>query len=59
VKDVNVVSEEEENIFLVDKILDKKKQGKKTFYLVKWEGFPESEATWEPPINLRNVKNII
>lgn len=34
--------------YIISKILDKKIENKKTLYLVKWKGFKESEATWEP-----------
>ena len=50
---------EADNYYTVEKILDKKKQGKKNMFLVKWEGYPESEATWEPSSNLRNVKDML
>lgn len=43
----------------MEKILDKKKEGKKTLYRVKWEGFSENEATWEPLSNLSNVKEMV
>jgi hypothetical protein len=40
------VSEEqlsdEEDYYTVEKILQKSKKGKKTLYLVKWDGWPES-----------------
>ena len=28
-------------------------------YLVKWEGYQESEATWEPMSNLLNVRDMV
>jgi hypothetical protein len=34
--------------YIISKILDKKIENRKTFYLVKWKGFKEDEATWEP-----------
>ena len=28
-------------------------------YLVKWEGYTEAEATWEPMSNLLNVRDMV
>ena len=41
--------------FEVEKILDKRKRWRRDEYLVKWKGYPEYEATWEPRTNLTNV----
>ena len=51
--------EEVEVMFVVEKILGRKKEGRRTMYLVKWEGFEEKDATWEPLANLGNVKELI
>ena len=48
-----------ENIYTVEKILDKKKEGDTCKYLVKWYGYPKSQATWEPLENLDNVKETV
>ena len=46
-------SESEEETFEVEKILDMKKEGGITKYLVKWQGFDkEEDNTWEPLDNL-------
>ncbi|KXN82433.1 Histone-lysine N-methyltransferase SUV39H1 [Leucoagaricus sp. SymC.cos] len=29
------------------------------YYLVKWEGYPTSENTWEPPENLEKATDIL
>ena len=54
---------EEDGIFNVERILKKdyrKNRGKwQPLYLIKWEGFSESEATWEPLKNLRNVRQMV
>jgi len=42
-------SEEE---YSVEKILDKRLRHGKVEYLIKWEGYPDSENTWEPQANL-------
>jgi len=35
--------------YIISKILDKKVENRKTFYLVKWRGFhKEEDNTWEP-----------
>lgn len=41
-------SDSDENTFVVEKILDDKKIKGKKYYLLKWEGFPDSENSWEP-----------
>ena len=38
----------------VEHILDQKGEGQEARYLVKWKGFPDSAATWEPLSNLTN-----
>ena len=38
--------------YVVQKIIGKKKVKGKIYYRVKWKGYPDSEATWEPRKNL-------
>ncbi len=38
--------------YIVEKILDKKKEKGKVYYLVKWKGFSNKDNTWEPRTNL-------
>ncbi len=45
-----IINEEEE--YEVEKILDKRKHYGKIQYLIKWKGYPLSEASWEPESNL-------
>ena len=45
-----IVNEEEE--YEVEEILDKRKHYGKIQYLIKWKGYPLSEASWEPESNL-------
>ena len=44
------------NIYIVDRILDSKKQRGVVKYLVLWKGYPREEATWEPMKNLKGAK---
>jgi len=44
------INEEEE--FEVEEILDVRKHYGKTQYLIKWKGYPLSDASWEPKSNL-------
>ena len=45
-----IVNDEEE--YEVEKILDKRKHYGKIQYLIKWKGYPLSEASWESENNL-------
>ena len=40
----------------VKRILQHRKRGKKTQYLVCWKGFGQEEDTWETENNLKNIK---
>ena len=45
-----------EEEYEIEKIIDKKGSGRKTFYLVKWKGYDkEEDNTWEPLSSLREV----
>ena len=43
----------------VKKVLDKRKRYNRTEYLVKWQGYPDYDSTWEPITNLANAKQAI
>jgi hypothetical protein len=45
--------------FVVEAILDKKCIKKKTYYLVKWQGYDESSNSWEPYQNCKGCKDLI
>ena len=34
--------------YIVQKLVDRKKENGKVFYQVKWRGYPTSQSTWEP-----------
>jgi hypothetical protein len=46
--------------FIVEEIQDKKNENGEIMYFVKWEGYDESESTWEPRANLiKDVPRIV
>lgn len=45
--------------YQVEKILARKVEKGVIKYLLKWEGYPESESTWELAKNLDNIKQMI
>jgi hypothetical protein len=42
----------DDDLYVVESILERKLTNSKNQYLVKWAGFPVSEATWEPETNI-------
>lgn len=43
----------------VEAILNKRTRGRKTYYLVKWHGYPMEEASWEPEDHVANSREAI
>lgn len=46
------IEEEDEEEFVVEKILERRKKGDFIEYFLKWKNYPNSENTWEPSYNL-------
>ncbi|CAI2348603.1 unnamed protein product [Caenorhabditis sp. 36 PRJEB53466] len=47
-------ADEKNNVFIVEKVMDKRSgKGGRDEFLIQWQGFPESESSWEPRENLR------
>ena len=49
----------EENIYTIEKILDRKKEKGKYKYKIKWEGYPMDQCTWEPIENLQYAIGLV
>jgi len=49
---ITVVKSSSDEEYDVDILLDHRDEAARRMYLVKWEGYPMSEATWEPSSNL-------
>lgn len=47
------------DFYTVEKILNKRIINGKPQYYVKWEGYQESDNTWEPLVNLESVKHLV
>jgi len=47
----------EDNEYYVNKILDHRKRGRTTQYLIKWKDYPSSYDTWENEKNLENCED--
>jgi len=50
---------DDEDEFEVERILDKRLFRHQVEYLVKWKGYPEHDATWEPIGNLQHAAEVI
>ena len=50
---------EEEREYVAERIVASRKRGRGVQYLVKWEGYDESENTWEPPKHLRKCQQLL
>jgi hypothetical protein len=45
--------------YIVEEVLDSRRRGRGLQYLVKWSGYPLSEATWEPARNLEHSSELV
>ena len=49
----------EDDMYTVEKILDRKRTKNKLMYKIKWDGYPMSQCTWEPLENLATVLELV
>ena len=49
----------DENIYYIEKILDRRKANNRYEYKIKWEGYPMSQSTWEPVENLKTAIELV
>ena len=49
----------EDKLYLVERILNRRKINGTYEYKIKWVGYPMSESTWEPLKNLETAKEIV
>ena len=45
--------------FDVEYIITRRTKGKKYYYLIKWEGYPIKDCTWEPISHLSNIMGMV
>ena len=52
----NKEEKEDEVVYEIEAILDKRKSGKRWEYLIKWKDYKLFESTWEPKENINDSK---
>ncbi|XP_060626955.2 M-phase phosphoprotein 8 isoform X1 [Anolis sagrei] len=52
-------SDDEEDVYEVEKILDVKTEGSKILYKVRWKGYPPDDDTWEPEEHLEDCREVL
>ena len=49
----------EEQLYNIEKILERRRANGRIEYKIKWEGYPMSQCTWEPLKNLETAKDLV
>ena len=47
-----LTTKQNKNVYIINKLIQKRKNKGKIEYLVDWKGFDESDQTWEPRTQL-------
>ena len=53
------VTEDREEEYEVERIVDSRYKGRRLEYLVHWKGWSDSDRTWEPVSNLGNAADAV
>ena len=53
------MTENRDNEWEMDYIMDSQLKNKKLEYLIHWKGYDDSDCTWKPKSNLKNAKDTI
>jgi hypothetical protein len=59
VRPLPIVTEEESEIYEVEKVMGERIKRGKTEFLVKWKGYPDEEMTWEESGNMDGAKDAV
>jgi hypothetical protein len=51
--------QQDEDFYVVESIIGKKVVEGKLYYNVKWQGYPDSDSTWEKPSHFRYVSAMV
>jgi hypothetical protein len=51
--------QQDEDLYVVESIIGKKVVEGKVYYRVKWQGYPDSDSTWEKLSHLRYVSAMV
>ena len=49
----------DDNIYYIEKILDRRRANNRLEYKIKWEGYPLNQCTWEPIENLQTAIELV
>ena len=56
---MEIISDNMNKIYEVEKIINFKYYKNKKYYLIKWFSYPISESTWEPKSNLKYINDML
>ncbi len=54
-----LVNTQKTDLYNIEYIITRRTEGKKNFYLIKWEGYPIKDCSWEPISHLSNIKDMV